>query len=733
MACSSDFFTPFKMRIRRAPLFHTSNIHHLTSFSDEGVVLMSRTGSLKRTNKGRKHRGWVWLKRLFSVLIALCVLSSAAIVAFFFYLGTQSLPAAKVQQTSLILDASGEVIDALYAGQNREIVRLEDISDDLVQAFIAIEDRRFYDHFGIDLYGTARAIWINMRNMAKVQGASTISQQLARNLYLNHERTWNRKIKEAIYALQLEMNFSKKDILELYLNTVYFGHSLYGVETAAQAYFGKSARNLTLAESALLAGVPKGALYYSPYYNPENAKKRQQVVLQAMVETGAISQAEAKAAMAEPLDYKPLTNTHLSVAPYFSDYVKQSAMDLGITAEQLNSGGLKIYTTLDLKMQRAAEKAIAEHLKNDPDVQTALIAIDPRTGYIKAMVGGRDYKENQYNRVFATTRQPGSAFKPILYLTALMQEGFTAVTRYRSEPTSFVYDEGRQTYSPSNFGDRYAHDEIMLREAISKSDNIYAVHTIMDIGAEKVIETARLLGITSPFRPLPSLALGTFPVSPYEMAAAYSTIANQGIRREPIAIIRIEDRRGRTIYEAKPQEEQVVDPAYTYVLTKLMESVFEPGGTAARVSHMLKRPVAAKTGTTHTDAWMVGFTPELSTAVWIGYDKGRSITSVQSSRVAPIFAQFVEESLAHVPPKLFEVPPGIVSLYIDPASGTIAAPDCGGWSRLEYFIQGTEPQTFCSEQNREDDRDRLMEQHDKESSDEERRSWWDKLKRWWYE
>jgi membrane peptidoglycan carboxypeptidase len=505
------------------------------------------------------------------------------------------------------------------------------------------------------------------------------------------------------------------------------------VETAAQGYFGKSAKDLTLAESALLAGVPKGALYYSPYYDPDNAKRRQKLVLQAMVETGVISQAEADAAYAEELVYQPLENVRISEAPYFSDYIRQTAVHkLGLDEKLLSGGGVRVYTTLDLDMQRAAEEAIERNLQGYPELQAALVAIDPRTGHIKAMVGGRSYEDNQFNRVFATSRQPGSAFKPIMYLAALQQEGFNALTRYRSEPTSFTYDEGRQTYAPSNFGDRYANGDITLRQAIAQSDNIYAVHTIMDIGPEKVIEMARKLGISGPLQPLPSLALGTSPVSPYEMAAAYSVIANQGIRREPTAILRIEDARGRILYEAEPHAEQVIEPAYAYVLTKLMESVFEPGGTAARVGSILKRPAAGKTGTTNHDAWMVGFTPELSVAVWVGYDRGRAISKAESSRAAPIFAEFIETALRAVPPKLFEVPQGVVSLYVDPATGTIATPDCGAAASLEYFVKGTEPTEFCSH-HEEAQREDILQQHDKESMREEHRSWWDKLKRWWYE
>lgn len=675
--------------------------------------------------------GIKWLRRFKKITrwsFSLCLLAAVTFAVFLLYLRAQALPAATILQTTEIVDLHGDLIDSFYHGQNRQLVPLESISPNLINATLAIEDHRFYDHHGFDYKGLTRAILVDVQQMAKVQGASTLTQQLARNLYLTHERTWTRKIKEAYYTIQLEMQHSKQDILDMYLNQIYYGHAAYGIQSAAQLFFGKDAKNLSLAESAMLAGIPKGPKYYSPFMNLENAKNRQHTVLQSMVRYHYITQQQADAAYAEPLKYKTLTGDQPSVAPYFRDYVKQMAMErLGVTESQFNEGGYKIYTTLDLRAQKIAEETVAKYIDNDNELQAALIAVDPRNGYIKAMVGGKDYKENQYNRALATTRQPGSSFKVFVYLTALQQQGFSAVTKFKSEPTAFTYDNGRKTYMPSNFNDHYAHEFIDLRQAIAESDNIFAVQTIMNIGPDKVIETARKLGINSPLKPLPSLALGTFPVTPLEMAAAFGVIANQGLRVEPTAIIRIEDGRGKVLYEAQPSQEQVIDPAYTYVLTNLLESVFEPGGTGSRVASRFKRPAAGKTGTTDTDAWMVGFTPELATAVWVGYDRDRNISAVESHEAAPIFAEFTEQTLAPIPPKIFPIPDGVVSIYIDPVTGKRATADCPN-PRLEAFVKGSEPTEYCTLHGETPANE---ESEQTGQPEENKRSWWEDLKHWW--
>lgn len=663
-----------------------------------------------------------WASFSFTCLI----LGAASMLVVLLFMRSQSLPVSKMAMASELYDVHGTMIEAHGGSKNRQMISLKEMSPKVIEATLAIEDRSFYDHYGFDPKGIARAAWVNLQHMSKVQGAGTITQQLARNLYLTHERTWSRKLKETYYAVQMELQMSKEQILEQYLNQIYYGHSTYGIQAASLLFFGKDASQLSLAESALLAGVPKGPRYYSPYYDLKNSLNRQKTVLQTMVEAGYITQRQADQAAREKLSILPLEEKKPVTAPYFRDYVRGAATELlGMEEKEFEESGLRIYTSLDLKAQKIAEEVVTEQLKDYPELQTALVAIDPRSGYVKAMVGGRNYGENQYNRVFANTRQPGSSFKPIVYLTALKEKQFSPITRFLSEPTTFTYDQGRQTYTPSNFGNKYF-DWIDLRTAVAKSDNIFAVHTAMETGPDRVIEMARRMGITSPMKPVPSLALGTFPVSPFEMASAFGILAGQGVRVEPTAILRIEDRRGRVLYEAMPKQETVIEPAYTYVLTKLMESVFDQGGTGSRVSRVLKRPVAGKTGTTNTDAWLVGYTPELSTAVWVGYDKDRNISSVESHLAAPIFAEFTERTLESVPPKLFPIPEGVVNVYIDPATGKLANESCPD-SRLEAFVQGTEPKEYCTQQPAQDDRDGAA----PPGKGKPNGSWWEDLKHWW--
>ncbi|MGO4370217.1 transglycosylase domain-containing protein [Paenibacillus sp. MCAF20] len=667
-----------------------------------------------------------WLKRS-AVLFAIFAALAGGLLIF---LRTQSLPAASISQTSQMLDLNGNVIDTFHAGENRRSVKLEDISHYVIEATLAIEDRRFYDHSGFDVKGMARAVMVNVQSMSARQGASTLTQQLARNLYLTHERTWQRKMKEAMYTVQLEMNYSKDEILGMYLNQIYYGHGSYGIEAASKMYFDKHASELSLAESAMLAGIPKGPKYYSPFLDMKNAKDRQHAILHAMMEGGAITKEQADSAYAEVLNFQSLeAGQSEGFAPYFRDYIRSVAVDkLGIDEHLLNEGGITIYTTLDPEAQAAAEDAIKKTMPSKSEQQAALIAIDPRNGYIKAMVGGRDYKTNQFNRVFAQTRQPGSSFKPFLYLTALQSGYMTPVTRFKSEPTIFTFDEGRKTYEPHNYNDKYANEFIDMRRALAGSDNIYAVNTIMTVGADKVIDTVRKLGIKSNMQPVPSLALGTFPVSPFEMASAYGTFANAGVHTEPVAIIKIEDRKGNLIYEAKQQSQQAISPAEAYVMTSLMESVFDEGGTGYRVSSIIKRPVAGKTGTTAADAWLVGYTPELATAVWVGYDKDRTLSVAEAHLAAPIFARFTEQSLATVPPKIFPIPAGVVNVYIEPESGKLALDTCPT-RRLETFISGTEPTEVCGAPASAGQEGGTGK--DDGAGAAKRHSWWQDLKRWW--
>lgn len=684
-----------------------------------GVLARGQDAVDSRTENNSHHFESFRRRMAWFTLFCLVLAAGAGFVLQLF----GSLPAGAASQSTEILDAEGTPIAVLQGGVNRRSVKLTDISPWLAKATLAVEDRRFYEHAGVDVRGLIRAAWVDVRHLSKREGASTLTQQLARNLYLTHERTWTRKFKEAWYAARLEQTYSKKDILQLYLNQIYYGHGAYGAEAAARLYFGKPAKSLSLSESALLAGIPKGPRYYSPHLRPADAEVRRHKVLQAMRETGAITSSQVLQAARQKPVIRPLPEEPDRVAPYFADYVRKTAVEkLGIDERLLNEGGLVITTTLDSKMQKLAETAVKNGLPSESNLQAALVSIDPRNGYIKAMVGGRSYKHNQYNRVFASTRQPGSSFKPIVYAAALDQRVLTPATRFRSEPTLFYYDNNREIYRPSNFNDRYFHTEIGLRQAIASSDNIYAVNAIMQVGPDQVIKMARKLGITSRLKAVPSLALGTFPVSPYEMAAAFSVFAGGGRKADPLAILQIKDHAGHVLYEAHPHTEQIISPALAYVTTRLLESVFDQGGTAHRVAGMLNRPVAAKTGTTDSDAWLVGYTPELTTSVWLGYDRGHAITSIESHRAAPIFAEFTESALQGSPAGLFRMPADVVSAYIDPDNGLLAAPGCPN-PVLETFLAGTEPTATCSLHG-------IVAAKEGEPG-RGAGSWWNRLRHWW--
>lgn len=640
-----------------------------------------------------------WLRRVkqlikLGIFLALCI--SFLLLFLILYLRSQPMPAATINQTTTIFAQGGEVLDTLHQGENRVVVPINKISPSLVQATIAIEDKGFYAHYGFDLKRLAKVVYINVTSMDKAQGASTITQQLARNLYLTFDKTWERKIKEAILAVQLELNYSKEEILEMYLNQIYYGEAAYGVQAAAQTYFGKDADKLTLAESAAMAGFPKGPSIYNPYTHMDKVKARQKLILQAMQSDGVITAEQAEAAYHENLVFRDKgAQKQVLNAPYFRDYIAALVKSkYGIDEDEFLHGGLKIYTTLDYSMQKKAEESFAKHLpKNNTDLQAALISVEPSTGHIKAYVGGRDYAKSQYDRVFSL-RQPGSSFKPFLYLAAL-QNGFTPLTLMKSEPTVFKYD-GKE-YIPSNFGDHYANAFIPMQQAIATSDNIYAVKTIEQITPQKVVDEARLLGITSPLQPVPSLALGTSPVSPYEMTTAYSILANNGEKVPMIAITKIEDDKGTVLVEENTAKTPVVDPSSAFILTHMMQGVFEQQGTAYRVANMLNRPVAGKTGSTDYDSWLVGYSPQLVTTVWVGYDEGRKIDPIKDARVAaPLWAGFMESALKDQPPALFDIPARVTSVYVDMETGKLATEHCPA-PKLVYFATGTEPQEYCTD------------------------------------
>ncbi|WP_066310178.1 transglycosylase domain-containing protein [Bacillus sp. FJAT-29814] len=614
-------------------------------------------------------------------------------------------PPLAVPQSTLIFADDGTLIGETNNGQKRYWAKLSDISPDIINATISIEDRNFYEHHGFDYKRIAGAVIADVKALAKVQGASTITQQYARNLFLEHDKTWKRKLNEAFYAIRLEMNYSKKQILEGYLNTIYYGHSAYGVEAASQFFFGKKASELTLAEASMLAGIPKGPGLYSPLSSLENAKARQTIILKTMAKNGYISKNKAEAAAQEPLKIVgEHTTPKVKVAPYFQDAVRNALKNqLKLGDRTIALGGLKVYTTLNLKQQEAAEKQIQTYVDSESDIQVGLVAMDPKTGFVKAMVGGRDYEKSPFNRAVQAIRQPGSTIKPLLYYAAL-ENGFTPSSTMRSEMTTFKFDNGHGDYTPHNFNNKYADGEITLAQALAVSDNIFAVKTHLFLGEEILIETARKFGLSTKMAEVPSLALGTSGVRVIEMANAYSLFANGGNKVHPILVTKVEDYNGNVIFEANSEPENVLDTAKAFVMTQMLTGIFDQklNGyarvTGSTIAKELTRPYAGKSGSTETDSWMIGFSPQLVTAVWAGYDVGKPIElPVEKSYAKTIWANFMEEALDGKPVKAFKPPKeGVVGVYVDPTNGKLATKDCPV-RRLTYFEEGTEPTDYCTD------------------------------------
>lgn len=614
-------------------------------------------------------------------------------------------PPLAVPQSTLFFANDGTLIGESNSGQKRYWVPLEEISPDLINATISIEDRNFYEHNGFDYKRIAGAILADIKAGAKVQGASTITQQYARNLFLEHDKTWTRKLHEAFYAIRIEMNYSKEEILEGYLNTIYYGNGAYGVQAASQFYYGKNASELSLAESSMLAGVPKGPSYYSPLESLGNATKRQGIILNTMVENGYIKKDTAQKTKETPLTFVgEHPHKRVEAAPYFQDAVKNALKNqLNLDERTIALGGLKVYTTLDLKQQQAAEKQIQETVASDSEIQVGLIAMDPKNGYVKAMVGGRDYEQSPFNRAVQAIRQPGSTIKPILYYAALSQ-GFTPSSTMRSEKTTFKFDDGKTQYAPQNFNNKYADGEITLAQALAVSDNIYAVKTHLFMGVETLINTVKKFGISTKMDNVPSLALGTSGVRVIDMANAYSQFANGGKKVTPTLITKVEDYNGNVIFESNNEAEKVLDPAKAYVMTQMMTGMFDKklNGYAKVTGNSLideiTRPYAGKSGSTETDSWMIGFTPQLVTAVWAGHDVGKPITlTAEKGYAKKIWAKFMEESLKGKPVKAFTPPKeGVIGVYVNPENGKLASKDCPV-RRFTYFVAGTEPTEYCTD------------------------------------
>lgn len=581
----------------------------------------------RRRAKKAKKAGPLRRIRLF---IALCLVVFAGLGFGYIFAAYQSLPAVgnnmRPAVSSQVFDSHGRLITTLHSDQNRLPIDTNKVPQNLQNAFIAAEDNRFYEHIGIDPIGIFRAIFANLTNRGIAQGGSTITQQLAKNVFLSQEQTLKRKIQEAMLALEIEHKYSKKEILEMYMNQIYFGQGAYGIQTAAKTYFNKDVNELTLTQCAMLAGLPKSPNYYSPFNNLNEAKKRKNVVLDQMVKYGYVSAAEAEDAKNQDLG---LSKSHQSKEAdeyaSFIDYVSQQvAKKYGDDA--LYKEGLKIYTTMDVDKQHAAVRAMRNLPNNYTDEngltqpQSAIVSIDPKTGHILAMVGGRG--QDSFNRASMAVRQPGSAFKPFVYLTAL-QHDMTPDTTMNDQPVTYG------SWSPKNAGGSYS-GTMTLSDALAHSVNTIAVQLADQVGTKNIIANAKKMGITTLDAKDDNLAMAlgglTKGVTPLEMASAYGTFANKGVHVKPTAIVKILDRNGNVLEDASTLEKEetktrVMSEREAYEMTTMLEGVIDHGtGTAAAIG----RPAAGKTGTTddNKDAWFVGYTPDIVTAVWIGDDTG---------------------------------------------------------------------------------------------------------------
>ncbi|MFC2948943.1 transglycosylase domain-containing protein [Virgibacillus sediminis] len=648
---------------------------------------------------GKKSRRFLWKAGFRLALLAAVVL--AGIYGISYLLGP---PPLHEEQHTTYYTESGDVFGEEKGREGGDWKELDELDSDLVSATILIEDQHFYDHPGFDFKRIMGAMWENIRTGTLKEGASTLTQQYARNLYLSHEKTWSRKLKEAFYTIRLEMFYSKDDILEGYLNSVYYGHGAYGAESASQLFFQKSAEDLSIAEASMLAAIPKGPTYYSPWNNEENAENRQNQILAIMLDHGAISDAEYQLAVAEELDYAPKQTKKVEKeAPYFQDTALSEAAEiLDMEPEDIRSGGYEIHTTLNLRQQKKLENELAEEFHPSSEAQAGVLAMNPENGAIVAMSGGRDYQESSFNRAVSAKRMPGSSFKPFLYYAAL-QHGYTPATKLISKPTSFQLEDG-EVYQPSNYNGYYANEEITLAQAIALSDNIYAVKTNMYLGPDLLIDTAKEFGFTSDLPAVPSLALGTAAVTIEEMVQAYSMLANGGRDIESHTVKKIADRHGKVLYEREETEgEQVLDPKTAFILTHMLTGIFDReldgymAVTGSPIAGQLSHIYAGKSGTTASDSWMIGYSPSLVTGVWVGYDDNRSMDKTAETRYAKkIWAGFMERAHQGMEQQAFDVPAGVVGIPIDPETGERATPYCEA-SRVMYFEKGTEPRQYCSE------------------------------------
>jgi penicillin-binding protein 2D len=635
------------------------------------------------------------IKRKLIFASSILLLFVVLFVSSLFYIKSRKPPEIHDLATIEFYSLDGVKFFELNNDKAQSYVPLSQISPHMIDAIISVEDQHFYEHSGFDYKRIVKSLMDNLASMSKKYGASTLTQQYARNLYLNHEKTYSRKLKEAYYTILLESNFSKDEIIEGYLNTIYFGHGIYGVNDASLYYFNKPVSDITIAQAAILASIPKAPTYYSPIANFEANKERKEIVLSLMLKTESITQDQYDEAINEEVHIIGRHPQSINnIAPYYQDVIVNELEKLNLVKDDFYKG-IKVYTTLDTRLNDIINQALITNYSAQSSIEAAVYAIDPETGYVKAVVGGRNYETSQYNRATISMRHPGSTIKPFLYYSAL-EYGFTPTTTFRSEATTFYINNGTQQYAPSNFSNLYANKDITMAYALATSDNIYAVKTHLYLGEENLIKTARRFGITSPMEPNPSLALGAADVRLSELTTAYAHFASMGKEVKPVYITKVTDINDQLIYEHQKKSEQVFDPSLSFVMTSMLTGMFDTkmndyaSVTGLSIAYRLSHQYAGKSGSTDYDNLMIGYNPHLVVGVWTGYDDQITLTDyaekVASKRV---WADIMENYFAGVTYNWYQQPKNVVGILVDPITGE--STNDNRYKKFIYFVKGTQP------------------------------------------
>lgn len=634
-----------------------------------------------------------WKDKLFKYFVILIIIFIFSVSGIYFY--AKLKPKLDIKNVnSFYLYTSDDNLFFQGSG-GKEWVNFDKISPYLIKATINIEDKKFYEHHGFDVLRIGKALVNNIKAGKIVEGASTITQQYAKNLYLDFDKTFKRKINELWYTIQIETHYSKDEILEGYLNTINYGHGNYGIKAASNFYFNKDPIDLTLAEACILANIPKSPSKYSPINNFNIAKQRQERTLKSLLEDNIINEEEYHNAMMEEITlYGKKEKINLTTLMYYQDAVFKELKNLpGIPSTYFESGGLKIYTNLDINAQTAIEESINKTINND-SLQVNSIMINPSNGKIIALVGGRDYNKSQYNRSLNSYRQVGSTMKPILYYTAL-ENGFTASSSFLSEKTTFNLSND-QTYTPKNYGDVYGNKAISMAEAISLSDNIYAVKTNLFLGAKTTAEMAYRMGIKTKLDEVASLPLGTNALNIIEITNAYATLASTGIYHEPYLISKVTDMNDNILYEHKDNEIRVLDESNVYILNQMLSLTYDYDlidyayPTNISINALLSNKYAIKSGSTSTDNWVIGFNKNVVTSVWVGYDDNTPLQSGDYKYVKKIWANTMEKYLKDKDNTWYEKPSNVVGVFVNPITGELAN-ETTKKRKIFYYVKGTEP------------------------------------------